>query len=128
MEHRWPWFDWIDPFGGIDDFPGFLVLLVVVAVLVAAVIAFPWLPALAFDLVDLLVFPVLAVVIVSWRVTRRYRFAIAAARDGVDVASWHVTGVRAARRIERAVADAICAGGDPAILFPEHAWRAVADE
>jgi hypothetical protein len=106
-----------------DDFPGIFAVIAVVVVVIVAVIAFPWLLVLFLDLAELLVFPLLALGIIGWRVARRRPFTITAERGNEVVAEWNVIGAREARRVERAVADAIVAGGEPAELFPEYAPR-----
>ena len=96
-------------------------MVVVVVAVIAAVIAFPWLLVLFLDLAELLVFPLLALGIIGWRVARRRPFTITAERGNEVVAEWNVIGAREARRVERAVDDAIVAGGEPGGLFPEYA-------
>jgi hypothetical protein len=114
---------WIDVFTSfIPDELGAIVAVVAVGILVVlAVLAFPWLLVLLLDFAELLAFPLLALVIVGWRVMRRRPFTITAARGRRLQASWWVVGWREARRVERAVADAIVAGGEAVDLFPEYA-------
>jgi hypothetical protein len=119
---RTRWYDWIDvPF----DVDSFIALAVIIIVIALAILFFPWLFVLFLDLAELLIFPLLAVVIIAWRAARRRPFTITAERsdrrDDLTAPEWRVVGVRDARRVERAVADAIVAGGDPDALFPEYA-------
>jgi hypothetical protein len=112
---------WIDALSAApSDFGDVLVLGVVVLVVILLVLAFPWLLVLFLDIAELLVFPLIAIVVIGWRVARRRPFPITAMRDHEPVARWRVVGVRDARRVERAIADAIVAGGDPVVLFPEY--------
>jgi hypothetical protein len=110
--------------GALEAFPddtwSFVAVVAVIVVTVVAVFAFPWLLVLFLDFAELLAFPLLALIIVGWRVTRRRPFTITAERGGELVAEWRVVGLREARRVERAVADAVVAGGEPPELFPDY--------
>jgi hypothetical protein len=116
------WFETIaELVGSLDN-----LVLVVVAVVAAlfAILFFPWLLAFFLDFVLILIFPLLAIAVIAWRAARRRPFTITAERsdrrDDLTAPEWRVVGVREARRLERAVADAIVAGGDPDVLFPEY--------
>lgn len=100
---------------------GFVVFAIVAIVLLVLLTVFvgPWMIALLLEAGELLIFPIVAIGVISWRAWRKRPFAIQAQRDGLEVATWHVVGVRQARRTEKALADAVAAGGDASILFPE---------
>jgi hypothetical protein len=115
---RWWWLEGF--FGSPDPAWGFVAVVVIIVATFVAVFAFPWLLVLFLDFAELLAFPFLAAVIVGWRVTRRRPFTITAEHGGELVAEWSVVGWREARRVERAVADAIVAGGEPLELFPDY--------
>ena len=110
---RWWDHDFPDIFG--DEF-GLWLLVVVVAVVVAVLLG-PWALVLAIDLIEFLLFPLFAAVIVGWRVAHKHAFTVVAARWDMPLAVWKVTGWREARRVERAIAEAIEVGGDPGLLF-----------
>jgi hypothetical protein len=114
------WFDYVD-IAAVDSISAIVAGVVFTALVVIAVAIFPWLLVLFLDLALILVFPLLALGIIGWRVTRRRPFTITADWEGERVAEWRVVGLREARRVERAVADAIVAGGDPVELFREYA-------
>lgn len=110
------WWDRLDfPYIFGDEF-GLWLLVVVVAVVVAVLLG-PWALVLAIDLIEILLFPLFAAVIVGWRVARKHAFTVVAARWDMPLAVWKVTGWREARRVERAIAEAIEVGGDPGLLF-----------
>jgi hypothetical protein len=119
VKSRGSWLDGLDvvPF----DLEGVVAVAVVVAVVILAVLLFPWLAVLLLDAAELLAFPLIAIVIIGWRASRRRPFTITAEREHEQVAEWRVVGVRVARRVERALADAIVAGGTVTELFPENA-------
>jgi hypothetical protein len=117
---RGSWLEYVD-FPEVDSVAGIVAGIIVVALVVVAVLAFPWLLVLLLDLVELLLFPLIAIGIIAWRVLRKRPFTITADRWEERVAEWNVIGLREARRVERAVADAVVAGGDPVELFPEFA-------
>jgi hypothetical protein len=119
VESRGSWFDGLDVFP--DDFGSVVAVIVVVVVVILAVLLFPWLTVLLLDAAELIAFPLIAIVIIGWRASRRRPFTITAEREHEPVAEWRVVGVRVARRVERALADAIVAGGAATELFPEYA-------
>jgi hypothetical protein len=119
---RGSWLDYV-PLPDVDLDGGIVFAVIVIVVAVIAVLAFPWLLVLFLDLAEILVFPLIAIVIISWRVLRKRPFTITADRGEERVAEWNVVGWREARRVERAVADAVVAGGDPVGLFPDYETR-----
>lgn len=94
-----------------DEF-GLAVVAIVVVVLVR-----PWAFVLASDLIELMLFPLIAAGIVGWRVARNHAFTVVAARWDAPIAAWKVTGWREARHVERAIAEAIKVDADPGLLF-----------
>lgn len=110
------WWDNLDfPDVFLDEF-GLWLLLTLVAVVVVVLVG-PWVLVLAIDLIEFVLFPLLAAGIVGWRVARKHAFTVVAARWDAPIAVWKVTGWREARRVERAIAEAIKVGGDPGLLF-----------
>ncbi len=120
-KNRGWWLDGLDAFP--DDTWSFVAVVGVIVVTFVAVLAFPWLLVPFIDLAELLLFPLIAIGIIAWRVMRRRPFTITADRGEDRVAEWNVVGLREARRVERAVAQAVVAGGDPAGPFPDDATR-----
>ncbi len=113
--------DGVETLGVIGEM-GTLGIMVVVAVLSVA-LTFAWGPflfVLVLDVVELLLFPLIAAGIIAWRVGRRHAFPVVAARRGDAIARWRVVGVREARRVEQAIAEAIKVGGDVELLFIEY--------
>ena len=96
-------------------------LLALIAFVVAAIVFGPWIFVLLLDLLEILIFPILAGLIIAWRVLRKRPFALRAERMGVEVARWNVVGVLAARELEHSIAESVVAGGDVTTLYPEHA-------
>lgn len=107
----------------LDSLGGIALVVGVIVAIVALVFVFPWILVLFLDLAEILVFPIAAVAIIVWRVARHRPFVITADHGVEPILTWEVVGWREARRIERAIADAVVAGGDPEHLFPELATR-----
>ncbi len=114
-------FDGLDFLGGIGEL-GTAGIVVAIAILaVGATWAFgPVLLVLALDLIELLLFPMIAAGVIAWRLRRRHAFSIVAIRQGHRIAQWCVVGVRETRRIEKAIAEAIRSGGDADTLSSEY--------
>jgi hypothetical protein len=117
------WGDTLDP-DAVSAFFEFGVAAWVVVSVITAIVAIavlgPWVLVVFIDLLELLVFPLIAGVVAGWRVARRHSFTIVAARYEFPIAVWKVVGFRSARRIERAIAEAIKVGGNVEDLFPEY--------
>ena len=117
------WFDFLDV---VDlDFDGLVVVSILVVFVAALVFGAPIMSFLALDLLEVLFFPMIALVLLTWRAARGSAFALTAACEGVNIQRWQVKGVRTARAMERAIADALVAGGQAETLFHEDRVDAV---
>lgn len=117
------WFD--HGFDKIDfDLDGMIAVAIIITVVALLIFGAPILYLLALDLLEILLLPVLAAMVVVWRTLRGSGFTLTAARDGKEVQRWHADGVGTARAMERSIAEAVAAGGDVTTLFvPENVDR-----
>ena len=112
---RWP-----DFIAGFDlDFDILAVIAIAVGLGVAVYFGAPILSFLAVDAFEVVLFPLVALVLITWRALHRSSFTLTAECEGRELHRWQVTGVRVARAMERSIAEAVIAVGDPAGLFQE---------
>lgn len=109
---------WYDALDVIDfDLDGLIAVAIIVAIVVFVIFGAPILYLLAFDLLEILLLPVVAAGVVAWRTLRGTGFSLSASCGGHEQQRWNVVGVRQARAMERAIAEAVIAGGDVTTLF-----------